>query len=241
MDENTRRLVSLIIDDTIDRHTRAVQSDLCDYDLKLVRMRQEDRARKEAQNLPQPAYEGYGSGRWVHEATILKAHAESLIADLAQAIRVQTTAAWAGVLFVEGAKAFLSLLDETYQGRFNHSRPFYGNGRSLSLPPYWANERLALERKVQIEDLQFAQPTTKPAAPGLISESSVVQATSEGWSHDRMMAEIASCPIANREKAWIDYFKPRFDEHGWGNEAFRAIWSDARKTKGMTGRPAKSA
>ncbi len=65
--------------------------------------------------------------------------------------------------------------------------------------------------------------------------------TPERWSPEKMKAEIAACPIANREEAWRKVFKPQFAEHGWGNQAFRDFWSECRNTKGMTGRPAKRA
>ncbi len=61
------------------------------------------------------------------------------------------------------------------------------------------------------------------------------------WPEEKMREAIAACELRNRDLAWREIFRPRHSEHGWDNEAFRLLWSDARGTRGMTGRPAKRA
>ena len=63
----------------------------------------------------------------------------------------------------------------------------------------------------------------------------------ERWDDETMKAAIAECPIANRDKAWRDIFKPLASEHGWTLGDFRIVWSDFRGTKGLTGRPPRRA
>jgi len=60
------------------------------------------------------------------------------------------------------------------------------------------------------------------------------------WSEDQMRSAIAACPVANRERAWKQHFAPTLHEHGWNNTAWRHLWSDARGSKGRTGRPPQS-
>ncbi|KRA81621.1 hypothetical protein ASD76_13950 [Altererythrobacter sp. Root672] len=67
------------------------------------------------------------------------------------------------------------------------------------------------------------------------------QQAPKAWTQDEFKAAIATCAIADRERAWREEFGPKCEEHGWSNTAFRALWSEARGTKGMTGRPPKPA
>ena len=61
------------------------------------------------------------------------------------------------------------------------------------------------------------------------------------WPEPKMREAIAACGVRNREQAWQQVFAPKKAEHGWDNEAFRLLWSDARGTRGVTGRPAQRA
>ncbi|WP_324741589.1 hypothetical protein U8326_16375 [Tsuneonella sp. CC-YZS046] len=67
--------------------------------------------------------------------------------------------------------------------------------------------------------------------------SPVAQPNAGAWSLERMKAEIASCRIGNRERAWVEIFKPKRKEHGWSNISFREVWSEGRNSKGTIGRP----
>lgn len=71
---------------------------------------------------------------------------------------------------------------------------------------------------------------------------STTSATGQGrWTDAEMREAIASCGISNRDAAWRDYFGPQQSKHGWSNSSFRLLWSEARGTKGMIGRPEKRA
>lgn len=61
------------------------------------------------------------------------------------------------------------------------------------------------------------------------------------WPEAKMKAAIKDCEVANRDTAWRIVFGPRRDDHGWDVNSFRQIWSEARGTKGATGRPPKRA
>lgn len=65
------------------------------------------------------------------------------------------------------------------------------------------------------------------------------------WTERQMIEEIqiavAAVKSGDRDKVWLEYFKPREAEHGWDNAAFRDIWSKARGSQGRPGRPPKSA
>lgn len=164
MDDNTERLVNLIVEDAIETHTNAAKARFHDYNLELERRHKEDRASaKQANpNAPESRYESYGSRRWTHEAEILKTCAEKLIRDLGDKIRNKTTDVEAGDMYLEGAKTFLSVLGEMYRHRFDMARPFYWQGRTLTLPIYWDRERPGLNRKIEIERLQFEAAQAPP-------------------------------------------------------------------------------
>lgn len=59
------------------------------------------------------------------------------------------------------------------------------------------------------------------------------------WTEAEMKVAIAQCSERNRDKAWKTEFAPQRRTHGWDVNAFRQIWSEARGTKGMIGRPIK--
>jgi len=63
--------------------------------------------------------------------------------------------------------------------------------------------------------------------------------TTLNWTDEQMRAAIAECGITNREEAWKQIFRDKREDHGWDVEAFRHVWSEARNTKGMRGRPPK--
>jgi hypothetical protein len=78
-----------------------------------------------------------------------------------------------------------------------------------------------------------------PSAPHATQESgTAIAAKRVMWTSDKMTAEIRACPIGNRDRAWSQHFKARFEEHGWKNAAFRDHWPMARGTRGLRGRPA---
>lgn len=79
------------------------------------------------------------------------------------------------------------------------------------------------------------------AAFGPIEALGLPDTSRERWSEAEMKAAIAGCPEPNRDKAWAKHFKHRVAETGWGNTAFRSLWAAGRGTRGLLGRPTKSA
>jgi hypothetical protein len=248
MDEHDKRLVELIVGDRTDAHTRIVDTRLFEWKRKDECRRRDNRewAKKIAPHMPEDPYENYNKKIWMGLAEFLSALGADFVADLAQAIREETKAAEAGALFRQSGEAFLATLGQKFEKRFNDQRPFI-RGMPSKVPGYWDDERLKLNRKLEIEQLKFARSSAAIAAhDDVISEIATPTPSSsstrvEAWTEARMKQAIADCSIADRDKAWSLHFKATQGDHGWNNTAFRAIWSEARGTKGMTGRPAKSA
>jgi hypothetical protein len=155
MDDRQRKLVALIIQEGVDRHSRDTDNRLHNYNLQLIQRRADDRERRKELNAPEPPYESYGSRRWVDEASLLEASAGEFIHRVSEEIRAETVEAEAGRAFADAAKHFRSLLGQRYADRFDMARPFYYNGRNLTLPNYWDKLGPALARKAEIEVLKF--------------------------------------------------------------------------------------
>ena len=97
------------------------------------------------------------------------------------------------------------------------------------------------QRVVWFHDVHLPRAGMLAAFGPLTASEAVPVAAPEPWTEERMKAEIAACTISDRDRAWREKFKPIREQHGWDVTAFRGVWSEGRGTKGMTGRPVKSA
>lgn len=104
------------------------------------------------------------------------------------------------------------------KGAFNKEVKFYDVRIDAAGLPGWGDS----QREPSNEPV--TEPT--PSAP---------------WSEEEMVSAISSCSIRNRDQAWKQIFRDQRGQHQWDVRAFREIWSRARGTQGMKGRPEKIA
>lgn len=111
--------------------------------------------------------------------------------------------------------------------------------------PLWA-DRTFFDQDGEADDLYFEraewQALLAVRYPAQTTQSqtdghAAVEPSRPGWSEAEFRTAIAKCEISNRDRAWREVFEPIRQQHGYDNETFRTLWSDARGTKGMKGRP----
>jgi hypothetical protein len=111
--------------------------------------------------------------------------------------------------------------------------------------PLWA-DRNFFDQNGEADDLYFEraewQALLAVRYPAQTTESqadghAAVEPGRVGWSEAEFRTAIAKCEISNRDRAWREVFEPIRQQHGYDNETFRTLWSEARGTKGMRGRP----